>query len=104
MFLESFIHSIPDQAAPDHSGAGCCIVCHLGELVEVDVDSLCRGEPGIRGMTTALYLKHQGGRIRHRTLALDGQKLTANGVFVASITFSWLLEGVVRFRESGEGY
>jgi len=59
VFLESLINSIPDQAGPDHSGTGCCIVLHLGELPSVDLDSLGRREPEINRVTTAFHLKYR---------------------------------------------
>jgi len=58
--LESSIYILPDQASPDYGSARCRIICHLGELSGVDMNSLCRREPRIRGVTTAHHLKHQG--------------------------------------------
>ena len=58
--LESLIHGIPDQAGPYHSGTGCRIVSHLAKPPSVDQDSSGRREPGIRAMTTALYLEVWG--------------------------------------------
>jgi len=58
--LESLIYSIPDQAGPDHGSARFRIVCYLGELSGVDVNSLRRRESGILSVTTTLHLKHQG--------------------------------------------
>ena len=60
MVLEPLIHSIPDQAGPDHGSARFRIVCHLGELSGVDVNPLRRRESGIRSVTTTLHLKRQG--------------------------------------------
>jgi len=57
--LEPLIHSIPDQAGPDHGSAGFRIVRHLGELSGVDVNPLRRRGSGIRIVTTTLHLKHQ---------------------------------------------
>jgi len=58
--LELLIYSTPGLAGPDFDGARCLIVCHLGEPSSVDVNSLCRREPGIQSVTTALHLKHRG--------------------------------------------
>ena len=34
--LESFVHGIPDEAGPYHSGTRCCVVGHLVEPPGVD--------------------------------------------------------------------
>ena len=54
--LELFVHGIPDQTGPDHSSARCRIVCHLRELLGVDLDSLGRRESGIYSVTAAFHL------------------------------------------------
>jgi len=58
--LESLIHGIPYLATPDYGSARRRIICHLGELAGVDMNSLCRREPRIRSVTTAHHLKRQG--------------------------------------------
>jgi len=71
--LESLIYITPGQASPDYDSARYRIVCQLRELSGVDVNSLCRREPGIHSVTTALHLK-PGSDIRYLTLAGDRQK------------------------------
>jgi hypothetical protein len=59
MFLELLVYVVPDQSGPDHSSTRSCVVGHLGELSGVYLDSLCRREPRVRSMATALHLKHR---------------------------------------------
>ena len=47
VFLESFVHVVPDQSAPDDDGARSFVVGHLGKLSGVDMDSLRRRESWI---------------------------------------------------------
>jgi len=104
--LESLIYILPDQASPDYGSARCRIVCHLGELSGVDMNSLCRREPGIRSVTATHHLGCQrvvsDNQPRHRITG-KRRSLTANGVFVVSITLSWLSKGVMRLSEGDEG-
>ena len=51
------INGFPNKASPDHGGARRRIICYLRELSHVDVDSLCGGEPGIRGVATTHHLR-----------------------------------------------
>ena len=60
VLLESLIYSVPGQARPDYGGTRYRVVRHLREPAGVDMNSLCRREPGIRSVTTAHDLKHQG--------------------------------------------
>jgi hypothetical protein len=41
VFLESLIHTVPDQTSPDHSSTGSDIIGHLGKPSGVYLDSLC---------------------------------------------------------------
>ena len=91
VFLESFVDSVPDQPGSNHRDARCRVVSYLGEPSGIDVDSLCRRKPGIRGMTTALHLRHQG--VRRITVVRDCKHQwpglrTAKGTFLAAITLS----------------
>jgi len=58
--MELLVYRTPGLAGPDFDGARCLIVCHLGKPSGVDMNSLCRREPGIRNVTTTLHLKQRG--------------------------------------------
>ena len=70
VFLESFVHGVPDQSTPDDDSARGFVVDHLGKLSSVDVDSLRRRESWIRILATkswrswALMLQAWWGRKR----------------------------------------
>ena len=69
MFLEPLVYIVPDQASSDHDGTMSRIVGDLGELSGVNVDSLGRGESGIRCVAAALDLKRHG--VGYLSSALD---------------------------------
>ena len=65
VFLGSFVHVVPDQSASDDDSARSFVVCHLGKLSGVDMDSARRRQPGICGMITAFHLEDCRVRCRY---------------------------------------
>ena len=82
--LEPLVCIVPDQASPNHGSATSQIVGDLGEISDVDVDSLGRRESEIPPVAAALDLEHQSQIFVLNSGSQDVRVrlLTANGVFL----------------------